>query len=80
MPRDKEEEKKIEKPVYVPDPNKPKKDNKFDLNDEKFSYIILGTGLTESIVGASLALHGHKCLFIDQADKYGGTICNFNLE
>ena len=58
----------------------PKKENKFDLNDEKFSYIIIGTGLTESIIGASLALHGHKCLYLDRADKYGGTICNFNLE
>jgi len=42
-----------------------KKDNKFDLNDEKFSFVILGTGLSESIIGASLALHGHKCLFLD---------------
>ena len=55
-------------------------ENRYDLNDEKFSYIILGTGLTESIVGASLALNGHKCLFLDKGDKYGGTIANFNLE
>ena len=56
-----------------------KKENRFDLNDEKFSYVILGTGLTESIIGAALALHGKKCLYLDRADKYGGTICNFNL-
>ena len=35
-----------------------KKDNKWDLNDEKFGWIVLGTGLTESIIGASLAMHG----------------------
>ena len=50
------------------------------MNDEKFEYVILGTGLTESVVGASLALHGKKCLFLDRADKYGGTVTNFNLE
>ena len=68
------EEAKIEKTQYPK-----KKENRFDLNDEKFSYVILGTGLTESIIGASLALHGKKCLYLDRADKYGGTICNFNL-
>ena len=69
------------KPKYIPDPLKPKKsDNKFDLNSEGFDYVILGTGLTESVIGASLALHGKKCLFLDKADKYGGTITNFNLE
>ena len=57
-----------------------KKDNKWDLNDEKFGWIVLGTGLTESIIGASLAMHGQKCLFLDRSDKYGGTISNFNLE
>ena len=57
-----------------------KKENKWDLNDEKFGWIVLGTGLTESIIGASLAMHGQKCLFLDRSDKYGGTISNFNLE
>ena len=59
----------------------PKKaDNRFDLNKEEFSYVIFGTGLTESIIGASLAMHGKKCLFLDRAERYGGTIGNFNLE
>jgi RAB protein geranylgeranyltransferase component A len=57
-----------------------KENNRFDLNEEGFSYVIFGTGLTESIIGASLAMHGKKCLFLDKADKYGGTICNFSLE
>jgi len=57
-----------------------KKDNKNDLNDEGFEFIVFGTGLSESIIGASLALHGKKCLFFDIADKYGGTITNFNLD
>ena len=37
---------------------KSKKDNKYDLNDEKFEYIIIGTGFTESIIGAALAMRG----------------------
>ena len=57
-----------------------KENNRFDLNEEGFSYVIFGTVLTESIIGASLAMHGKKCLFLDKADKYGGTICNFSLE
>ena len=59
---------------------KKKNENRFDLNDEKFDFIVLGTGLTESIVGASLALREKKCLFLEISDKYGGTICNFNFE
>lgn len=59
---------------------KEKKDNKNDLNDEGFEFIVFGTGLSESIIGASLALHGKKCLFFDIADKYGGTVTNFNLD
>lgn len=59
---------------------KKKKDNRYDLNDEDFDYIIFGTGLTESIIGASLAMNDKKCLFLDVSDKYGGTICNFNFE
>jgi hypothetical protein len=69
-----------QEPEGPPKSKFPKKDNKYDLNDEGVSYIILGTGLTESIVGASLALHGKKCLYLDQSDKYGGTISNFSLE
>ena len=59
---------------------KVKKENKYDLNDENFEFIVIGTGLTESIIGAALAMHGKRCLFLDQVDKYGGTICNFNFE
>jgi len=72
------EEAKKEEPFVSKYPKN--KDNRFDLNEEKFSYVIFGTGLTESIIGASLAMHGKKCLHLDRADKYGGTICNFNLE
>eukprot|EP00347_Sterkiella_histriomuscorum_P015294 403357571 len=51
-----------------------------DLNREKFDYIVFGSGLTENILGAALSIAGHKCLFLDQADRYGGSILNFNLE
>lgn len=57
-----------------------KKDNKYDLNKENITYVILGTGLTESIVGASLSMRGKKCLYLDKADRYGSTISNLNLE
>lgn len=59
---------------------KKKEDNRNDLNEENFQCIILGTGLTDSIVGASLALHGKRTLFLDCSNCYGGTICNYNLE
>ena len=59
---------------------KKEEDNKNDLNDENFQYIVLGTGLTDSIIGASLALHAKRTLFLDCSSCYGGTICNFNLE
>ncbi|CDW88529.1 UNKNOWN [Stylonychia lemnae] len=51
-----------------------------DLNREKFDYVVFGSGLTENILGAALAISGQKCLFLDQADRYGGNILNFNLE
>jgi len=28
----------------------------------------------------ALAIAGHKCLFLDSFDRYGGSILNFNLE
>ena len=56
------------------------KDNRYDLNEEGFEFIVLGTGLTDSIVGGSLAMLNKKSLYLDIGDKYGGTTGNFNLE
>ena len=36
------------------------KDNRYDLNEEGFEFIVLGTGLTDSIVGGSLAMFQKK--------------------
>ena len=38
---------------------------KHDLNDDKISYVILGSNLTENIIGAGLAIAGEKCIFLD---------------
>lgn len=53
---------------------------KHDLNTDDLSYAVLGSNLTESIIGAGLAIAGEKCLFLDQADRYGGYLSSFNLE
>jgi len=54
--------------------------SKHELNEDNYDYVILGTNLTENILGAGLAVNGEKCLFIDNADRYGGHLSNFNLE
>lgn len=51
-----------------------------DLNDDNQAYIVMGSNLTESILGAGLALAGEKCVFIDSSDRYGGILSSFNLE
>jgi RAB protein geranylgeranyltransferase component A len=50
-----------------------------DMNDDGYDYIVLGTNLSENIVGAGLAISKHKCLFLDQADRYGGHLSNFSM-
>jgi RAB protein geranylgeranyltransferase component A len=51
-----------------------------DLNKENFDYCILGSNLTENILGAALGIAGKKCLFLDQADRYGSSLSSYNLE
>ena len=50
-----------------------------DMNDDKYDYVILGTNLSENILAAGLAIQGEKCLLLDQANRYGGHLSNFNL-
>ena len=66
-----------------------------DINKEGVEYIILGTNLTETIVGAQVfvsciiinllllfrasGIAGHKVLHLDNQDRYGGPLSNFNL-
>jgi RAB protein geranylgeranyltransferase component A len=57
-----------------------KENNTHDLNTDEFDYIILGTNLTENVLGAGLACSGSKCLYIDKSSRYGGNLSNFNLE
>jgi len=42
-----------------------------DLPSE-FDVIVIGTGLTESVVSAAAARNGHSVLHIDPRDYYGG--------
>ena len=50
------------------------------MNDDNFDYIVLGTNLSENIMGAALGIQQEKCLFLDFASRYGGHLSNFNLK
>ena len=47
--------------------------------DGKFDAIILGTGLSECMIGGLLAVSGKKVLQIDNRDYYGGESASLNL-
>ena len=51
-----------------------------DMNDDNYDYIVLGTNLSENIMGAALGIQQEKCLFLDFASRYGGHLSNFNLK
>ena len=46
----------------------------------EFEVIVIGTGLEESIVAASVARNGHSVLHIDTKDYYGEAWAAFNLK
>ena len=46
----------------------------------EFEVIVIGTGLEESIVAASVARNGHSVLHIDTKDYYGEEWAAFNLK
>ena len=50
------------------------------LDDPNYDYIVLGTGLTESIVSASLQKYGKKILNIDIDTLYGSSLKTMNLK
>jgi RAB protein geranylgeranyltransferase component A len=47
--------------------------------DPAFDFIILGTGLTETLVGAALSRVGKKVCFLDHNDYYGSEIGTLDL-
>ncbi|KAI8967900.1 GDP dissociation inhibitor-domain-containing protein [Mycotypha africana] len=49
------------------------------LEDSNFDYILLGTGLIESILAGSLARTGKKVLHLDSHPYYGGNGCVFGF-
>eukprot|EP01117_Protostelium_nocturnum_P008990 TRINITY_DN3229_c0_g1_i1.p1 TRINITY_DN3229_c0_g1~~TRINITY_DN3229_c0_g1_i1.p1 ORF type:complete len:607 (+),score=242.03 TRINITY_DN3229_c0_g1_i1:30-1823(+) len=50
------------------------------LDDDKFDLIILGTGLTESILAGAVSRIEKKVLHLDRNDYYGGHFANFPLK
>ena len=50
-----------------------------DLEDQKYDFLIIGTGLTESALSAYLAKLNYKVIQIDISKSYGGDCKNFNL-
>jgi RAB protein geranylgeranyltransferase component A len=50
-----------------------------DPRDNYYDFIILGTGLVESVLSCSLAKKGKRVLHIDQNDYYGEMFASFNL-
>ncbi|KAI8359875.1 GDP dissociation inhibitor [Choanephora cucurbitarum] len=50
-----------------------------DLEQTHFDYIILGTGLIESILAGSLARIGKKVLHLDSHQNYGGNWAVFGI-
>ena len=49
------------------------------LADGKYDIIILGTGLTECVVGGLLAVQGKKVLQLDRNNYYGSEAASLNL-
>jgi len=50
------------------------------LNEENIDFVILGTNLTETLLGTGLSIAGKKVMHIDLTDRYGGVLSNFNLK
>ena len=50
-----------------------------DLEDQKYDFLIIGTGLTESSLSAYLSKAKYKIIQIDISKSYGGDCKNFNL-
>lgn len=48
--------------------------------DEKYDYIVLGTGLKECILSGLLSVEGKKVLTVDENEFYGGESTSLNLE
>ena len=48
--------------------------------DEEYDAIILGTGLTECILGGLLSVEGWKVLQMDRNSYYGGSAASMNLK
>ena len=50
-----------------------------DLENDKFEYVIIGTGLSETILSSYLSKINKKIIQFDISKFYGGDCKNFNL-
>ncbi|KNH05727.1 RAB GDP dissociation inhibitor alpha [Perkinsela sp. CCAP 1560/4] len=49
------------------------------MTEDTYDVILLGTGLTECIIGGVLATHGYRILHLDRNPFYGGEGASLNL-
>ncbi|ODM88108.1 Rab proteins geranylgeranyltransferase component A [Orchesella cincta] len=47
---------------------------------KSFDVLIIGTGVTESILSAAISRNGHSVLHLDPREYYGGTWATFSLD
>ena len=47
--------------------------------NQEYDFIILGTGLKESVLSGVLSVEGKKVLHIDRNSYYGGECSSLNL-
>ena len=50
-----------------------------ELNGQKFDYVVLGTGLTETILAAYFTLQGSSVIQLEKQDIYGGQIKTLSI-
>jgi RAB protein geranylgeranyltransferase component A len=51
-----------------------------DRLPESFDVVVIGTGVTESIVSAAVSRNGHTVLHLDPRDYYGGLWATLNFD
>lgn len=50
-----------------------------DLDNEKYDLIVIGTGISETIISSHLSKCGKKIIQFDLSKFYGADCKNFNL-
>lgn len=50
-----------------------------DLDNEKYDCVVIGTGISETIISSNLSKCGKKIIQFDLSKFYGADCKNFNL-